>query len=117
VSETLAADGNPERQVPHAPLSEPRETRRVALGDGVATGATTIACVRGVRAAGAARVVLAVPVGPSDTIERLREEADEVVCVETPPHFRAVGQFYASFDQVSDAEAKASLRGDGARDG
>jgi predicted phosphoribosyltransferase len=89
----------------------------LVVDDGVATGATTIACVRGVRAAGAARVVLAVPVGPPATIERLRGEADEVVCVETPPHFRAVGQFYASFDQVSDEEAKAYLRGDGARDG
>ena len=89
----------------------------LVVDDGVATGATTIACVRRVRAAGAARVVLAVPVGPPATIERLRGEADEVVCVETPPHFRAVGQFYESFDQVSDEEAKAYLHGDGARDG
>jgi len=89
----------------------------LVVDDGIATGATTIACVRRVRAAGAARVVLAVPVGPPATIERLRGEADEVVCVETPPHFRAVGQFYASFDQVSDEEAKAYLHGDGARDG
>ena len=89
----------------------------LVVDDGIATGATTIACVRRVRAAGAARVVLAVPVGPPATIERLRGEADEVVCVETSPHFRAVGQFYESFDQVSDEEAKAYLHGDGARDG
>ena len=79
------------------------------VDDGLATGATVRACVRQVRDAGAARVVVAVPVGPPDTLERLREEADEVVCVETPPHFGAVGQFYESFPQVSDEEAMGYL--------
>jgi predicted phosphoribosyltransferase len=74
----------------------------VVVDDGVATGATTIACLREVREAGAASVLLAVPVGPPGTVERLRAEADEVVCLETPPHFVAVGQFYDSFTQVSD---------------
>ncbi|WP_142859364.1 phosphoribosyltransferase [Salinigranum halophilum] len=81
----------------------------VVVDDGVATGATTIACLRQIREAGAARVVLAVPVGPPDTIERLGAEADEVLCVETPPSFMAVGQFYASFTQVSDDEAMRYL--------
>jgi len=84
----------------------------VVVDDGVATGATTIACVRQIKKAGAERVVLAVPVGPPESVERLRAEADEVVCVETPPHFGAVGQFYASFDQVSDEEAEAYLESD-----
>lgn len=75
------------------------------VDDGVATGATTTACIRQVEAAGAERVVLAVPVGPPDTIERLQSEADEVISVETPPHFSAVGQFYRSFEQVADDEA------------
>jgi predicted phosphoribosyltransferase len=79
------------------------------VDDGLATGATVRACVRQVRDAGAARVVVAVPVGPPDTVERLREEADEVLCVETPPHFGAVGQFYESFPQVSDEEAMGYL--------
>lgn len=79
------------------------------VDDGVATGATTVACIRQVREAGAERVVLGVPVGPLDSIERLGEEADEVVAVETPPHFGAVGQFYDSFDQVSDEEALTYL--------
>lgn len=79
------------------------------VDDGVATGATTIACVRQVRNAGAERVVLAVPVGPPSTVERLGEEADEVIAVETPPHFGAVGQFYDSFAQVSDDEAMTYL--------
>ena len=81
----------------------------VVVDDGVATGATTTACLRQVRAAGAERVVLAVPVGPPGTIERLQAEADEVVCVETPPHFSAVGQFYADFAQVSDEAAMGYL--------
>lgn len=81
----------------------------VVVDDGLATGATVRACVRQLRNVGAARVVVAVPVGPPDTVERLREEADEVVCVETPPHFSAVGQFYESFPQVSDEEAMGYL--------
>lgn len=84
--------------------------RRVAVvDDGVATGATIRACLASVREAGAAAVVLAVPVGPSETVAALRERADEVVVVETPARFGAVGQFYRSFDQVSDAEAMAYL--------
>lgn len=79
------------------------------VDDGVATGATTIACIRQIKNAGADRVVLAVPVAPPDTIETLQSEADEVICVESPPHFGAVGQFYESFEQVSDERAKAYL--------
>lgn len=63
----------------------------LVVDDGVATGVTTTACLRAVTDNGAGRVVL---VGPPGTIERLRTEADEVACVETPPHFGAVGQFY-----------------------
>jgi predicted phosphoribosyltransferase len=80
------------------------------VDDGVATGATTTACLRQVREAGATRVVLAVPVAPPDAVERLRGEADAVIAVETPPHFGAVGQFYERFDQVPDEEAVAYLR-------
>jgi predicted phosphoribosyltransferase len=83
--------------------------RVVLVDDGVATGATTIACLRQIRAAGAARVVLAVPVGPPDTVARLEQEADEVVCVATPSQFGAVGRFYDSFAQVSDEEAMTYL--------
>ncbi|MGB9950887.1 phosphoribosyltransferase (plasmid) [Haloarcula marismortui] len=79
------------------------------VDDGVATGATTIACIRQIKNAGAERVILAIPVAPPDTIERLQSEADEVICVESPPHFGAVGQFYESFEQVSDERAKAYL--------
>lgn len=85
----------------------------VIVDDGVATGATTIACIRQMKNAGADRVILAVPVAPPDTVEQLRSEADEVICVETPPHFGAVGQFYESFEQVSDEQAMEYLESRG----
>ena len=91
------------------PVPELAGQRVLVVDDGVATGATTIACLRQVENAGAAHVALAVPVGSPDSIERLRDEADEVICVDTPPGFGAVGQFYRRFDQVSDDEARSYL--------
>jgi len=82
----------------------------LVVDDGIATGATTTACVRQVENAGAARVILTVPVAPPRAVERLREEVDEVVCVETPANFGAVGQFYDVFEQVSDERAKTYLK-------
>lgn len=81
----------------------------VIVDDGVATGATVEASVRAVEESGASSVTVAVPVGPPDALERLRTVADEVICVESPPHFRAVGQFYDTFGQVSDDDALACL--------
>lgn len=81
----------------------------VVVDDGVATGATISACLRQVRAAGAERVALAVPVAPPETVERLRGEVDDVYVVETPWAFGAVGQFYRNFRQVSDEEALSFL--------
>ena len=93
-------------------IGEEFEGQRVVIvDDGVATGATAIACLRRLRAAGADRVVLAVPVGSPDTVERLEREADEVVALETPAVFRAVGQFYDRFEQVQDEEAMTYLEG------
>jgi predicted phosphoribosyltransferase len=85
--------------------------RVVVVDDGLATGATTTAALRQVREAGASWVGLAVPVGSPDSVERLQSEADEVIVLETPPHFSAVGQFYESFAQVSDEEAMEYLDG------
>lgn len=83
--------------------------RVIVVDDGVATGATTTACIRLVREAGAEAVILAVPVGPPDSIGELETEADIVVCPETPRYFQAVGQFYDRFGQVSDEEAMTYL--------
>lgn len=81
----------------------------VIVDDGVATGATARACIERVKADAPERVVLAVPVGSPRTIEELEAKVDDVVCLETPERFRAVGQFYEQFDQVSDEEAMAYL--------
>ncbi|RBI62620.1 phosphoribosyltransferase [halophilic archaeon] len=83
--------------------------RVLVVDDGIATGATIIACLRQVRNDGAAHVTLAAPVGSPTSVERLRAEADEVVCVDTPPGFGAVGEFYRRFDQVSDERARSYL--------
>ncbi|MFF3908904.1 phosphoribosyltransferase family protein [Streptomyces sp. NPDC001848] len=82
----------------------------VVVDDGVATGSTARAACRIARARGAARIVLAVPVAPHDWTERLADEADELVCLDTPRIFFAVGQFYADFAQVDDAEVAACLQ-------
>lgn len=83
--------------------------RIVIVDDGIATGATARACLRRVDEAKSERVVLAVPVGSPNVIEELRADADEVIAVESPSHFSAVGQFYRQFGQVSDEEAMAYL--------
>lgn len=90
-------------------LPDLRDKRVVVVDDGVATGATAIACLRQVREAGAAHVVLAVPVGSPESIDELELEADDIVALETPRDFRAVGQYYQDFGQVSDEEAMAYL--------
>ncbi|GAA0910507.1 phosphoribosyltransferase family protein [Streptomyces thermoalcalitolerans] len=82
----------------------------VIVDDGVATGSTARAACRTVRARGAARVVLAVPVAPPDWTDRLAGEADELVCLATPADFFAVGQFYADFAQLDDEDVVAFLR-------
>ena len=81
----------------------------VVVDDGVATGATAVASLRWARAAGAARVVFAAPVGPPDALMRLGEECDEVVLLETPAGFGAVGEWYERFGQVSDDRVRSAL--------
>ena len=81
----------------------------IVVDDGVATGGTAVAALRWARAQGAATVVLAVPVAPPQTLQRLRREADEVVALETPEPFFAVGEWYRSFDQTSDEEVITAL--------
>ena len=82
----------------------------IVVDDGIATGATARAACLVSRAHGAARVVLAAPVAPRPTLAELAEVADEVVCLEAPDPFFAVGQWYRDFSQVSDDEVVALLR-------
>ncbi|MEJ8644248.1 phosphoribosyltransferase [Streptomyces sp. MS1.HAVA.3] len=81
----------------------------IVVDDGIATGATAAAACEVVRAQGAARVVLAVPVAPPDAVAWLRGEADEVVCLSTPRAFRAVGEWYQDFSQTPDEEVVSLL--------
>ena len=81
----------------------------IVVDDGIATGGTVRAALQGLSRARLAYLVLAVPVAPADTVERLRSQADEVVCVITPEPFYAVGWHYDDFTQTSDAEVIALL--------
>jgi putative phosphoribosyl transferase len=83
----------------------------IVVDDGLATGATMIAALHGLRAEKPAKLVCAVPVSPPDTLAKVAELADEVVCLETPSVFQAVGQFYQRFPQVEDDEVVAVLQG------
>ncbi|MBF6044051.1 phosphoribosyltransferase [Streptomyces sp. NRRL B-1677] len=76
----------------------------IVIDDGVATGATASAACQVVRAQEAGRVVLAVPVAAPDAAQALRAEADELVCLSTPPVFFAVGEWYQDFSQTPDEE-------------
>jgi len=78
----------------------------VLVDDGLATGATMIAAARSARRAGCRRLVVAVPVGPPDTLRALRDEADDVVCPMVPRDLQAVSRWYADFHQVDDAEVR-----------
>ena len=86
---------------PRAPLADKMV---VVVDDGVATGSTARAACQVARAEGAARVIMAVPVAPVDWIDRLGDVADELIAVETPAFFMAVGQHYRDFGQTSDDE-------------
>ncbi len=81
----------------------------IVVDDGIATGGTVRAALKGLSRARPAKLILAVPVAPRDTIERLRVEADEVVCLMTPEPFYAVGEHYDDFRQTSDREVTTLL--------
>lgn len=76
----------------------------VVVDDGLATGATMIAALHAARAKQPQRLICAVPVAAPDSLAAVRPHADEVVCLDAPAHFHAVGQFYRDFQQVSDEE-------------
>jgi putative phosphoribosyl transferase len=86
---------------PRAPLAG---RTAIIVDDGIATGSTARAACQVARAQGAARVVLAVPVAPRAAIPGLSSVADQVVCLETPERFMAIGQWYSDFSQTSDEQ-------------
>jgi putative phosphoribosyl transferase len=93
----------------------------IVVDDGLATGSTASAAIAVLRHLGAGRIVLAVPTGSAQAVELLRSRADEVLCLQTPEWFRAVGAQYEDFAQTTDHEVieilRQRLRGAGPRDG
>jgi putative phosphoribosyl transferase len=91
------------------PVPELRDRILILVDDGLATGATMRAAVKALRQRGAAKIVVAVPVGPPDTCRELEGEADETICLCTPEFFQAVGQYYEDFSQTSDEDVRELL--------
>lgn len=81
----------------------------IVVDDGIATGATVRAALKALRRGKAKKLVLAVPVAPPDTLARLQQEVDEVVCLQAPEPFYAIGAFYQDFTQMSDDDVIAIL--------
>lgn len=81
----------------------------IIVDDGIATGATIRASLHALKKRGPKRTVVATPVAPPSTVESLLQEADDVICLETPEYFGAIGFFYLDFSQVSDAQVTSIL--------
>jgi putative phosphoribosyl transferase len=93
-----------------APAAEVKGKQVIIVDDGIATGSTMKAALISVKNRGAKSVIVAVPVGPSNTIQELRSLANQVVCLYMPEDFQAIGQFYEDFSQTSDDEVIKLLK-------
>lgn len=93
------------------PPPEIRGRTILLVDDGIATGGTMLAAIRALRKQGPARIVLAVPVASSDTLDKMRPEVDDVVCLEPVPYLAAIGLWYRDFSQTSDDEVIRLLEG------
>ena len=82
----------------------------IVVDDGIATGATVRAALLALRRRGPTNLVLAVPVGPAETLARLRASVDQLVCLEAPTDFGAISAYYREFPQLTDDEVRDALR-------
>jgi predicted phosphoribosyltransferase len=89
---------------PVRPPIDPAGRIVIVIDDGLATGATMISALHGLRSRKPARLICAIPVSPPETLRKIQSLVDQVVCLDTPDNFRAVGQFYVDFPQVEDDE-------------
>lgn len=92
------------------PPPEVQNREVILVDDGVATGSTLRAALISLREKGAKKITIAIPVGPPETINQFKKEADRVVCLLTPEPFYAIGQFYDNFDQTTDDEVAQLLK-------
>jgi predicted phosphoribosyltransferase len=97
------------RYIGDRPRAAIKDHVAIIVDDGIATGATVRAAIRGLKRKNPEKVVLAVPVAPPSTVEELRDEVDELVCLEAPEMFRAISLYYRAFEQVNDAEVTRIL--------
>lgn len=77
----------------------------ILTDDGIATGKTMLLTIKLIKEQKPKKIIIAIPVGPTDNAELLKREADEIICLYTPENFFAIGEFYENFEQVSDEEA------------
>ena len=101
-----------ERRARYTPARAPLDAADrvvIVVDDGLATGATMIAALHAMRSRAPRRLICATPVASVEALAHVREHADEVVCLQSPAYFHAVGQFYSRFPQLSDDEVVALL--------
>jgi predicted phosphoribosyltransferase len=102
---------------PVRPPLDPADRVAIVVDDGLATGATMIAALHALRSRRPSRLICAVPVASREAVARVRPYADEIVCLDAPEGFYAVGQFYRDFRQVDDRQVISELRAAGRKDG